>query len=219
MQLTKEQNKIVQCNLDNNQILKVVAFAGTGKTTTLVEYAKARPMTRFLYVAFNKSVQLEAVSKFPKNVTCKTAHSLAWPGFGNKHRDRLTTNFKANTVKEALDLGDYEAAKFTIDTLTNYLISDDQKVSSKHISFVAQQRYQYADHDMPDFVDLANRLGRLMCDGTDERVGMLHDGYLPQLCLRCQMIFPEVQCPEIIVYMPRNRFKHGFCMVINRDIL
>jgi len=179
MQLTDEQKKIVACDLGKDQILKVVAFAGTGKTTTLIEYAKARPATRFLYVAFNKSVQLEAASKFPKNVTCKTAHSLAWPGFGSRHRDRLMAGFKANTVKEALGLGDYEAAKFTIDTLTNYLISDATKVSAKHIPVVARQRYEYADRkDIPDFVDLANRLGRLMCDGADDRIGMLHDGYL-----------------------------------------
>jgi len=179
MQLTNEQKKIVECDLNKNKILKVVAFAGTGKTSTLVEYAKTRPQTRFLYVAFNKSVQLEAASKFPKNVTCKTAHSLAWPGFGSKHRDRMTANFKANTVKEALGLKDYEAAKFTIDTLTNYLISDAPKVSTRHIPFVTRQRYRYSDHrDMPDFVDLANRLGRLMCEGTDDRIGMLHDGYL-----------------------------------------
>jgi F-box protein 18 (helicase) len=178
MKLTDEQKKIVQCDLGKDQILKVVAFAGTGKTTTLVEYAKARPQTRFLYVAFNKSVQLEAASTFPKNVTCKTAHSLAWPGFGSKHRNRLITGFKANTVKDALGLGDYEAAKFTIDTLTNYLISDAPKMSSQHISVIARQRYKYSDHDTQDFVDSANRLGRLMCDGTDDRIGMLHDGYL-----------------------------------------
>jgi F-box protein 18 (helicase) len=31
---------------------------------------------------------------------------------------------------------------------------------------------------MPDFVDLANQLGRRMYDKTDEHIGMLHDGYL-----------------------------------------
>ena len=31
---------------------------------------------------------------------------------------------------------------------------------------------------MPNFVDLANQLGRRMCDKKDDQIGMLHDGYL-----------------------------------------
>ncbi|MFC1885456.1 UvrD-helicase domain-containing protein [Thermodesulfobacteriota bacterium] len=179
MQSTKEQKKIVQYNLDNDQILKVVALAGTGKTTTLEKYAEARPSKRFLYVAFNKSVQVEAEAKFPNNVTCKTAHGLAWPGFGNKHRDRLMSGFKANTVKKALDLKKYVTAKFTIDTLINYLISDDVKVKKKHIPSAARQYYRDLKRKkIPDFVDMANYLRRLMYNGSDKRIGMLHDGYL-----------------------------------------
>jgi F-box protein 18 (helicase) len=179
MELTEEQKEIIDYNLEKNSVLKIIAFAGTGKTTTLVEYAKARPHTRFLYISFNKSVQIEAASKFPKNVTCKTAHSLAWWGFGNKHKDRLVPSFKANTVKDVLDLDSYEDGKFTIDTLINYLVSADPKVSKRHIPHTARQHYEYLkEAEMPNFVDLANRLGRLMCDGSDDQIGMLHDGYL-----------------------------------------
>lgn len=41
--LTQEQEEIVKCSmkLKKEQILKVNAFAGTGKTTTLIEIAKA----------------------------------------------------------------------------------------------------------------------------------------------------------------------------------
>ncbi len=144
-----------------------------------MEYAKARPTTRFIYISFNKSVQIEAALKFPQNVTCKTAHSLAWWGFGDKHKDRLVPSFKANTVKDVLELDSYEDAKFTIDTLINYLVSAAPKVSKRHIPGAARQHYEYLkESEMPNFVDLANRLGRLMCDGSDERIGMLHDGYL-----------------------------------------
>ena len=91
MKLTDEQISIVQCDLQPGEILKVMAFAGTGKTTTLVEYAKARHHMRFLYVAFNKSVQLEAAQKFPEHVVCKTSHALAFPTHGSKHKDRLVS--------------------------------------------------------------------------------------------------------------------------------
>lgn len=178
MELTREQKDIVARDLRPGQLLKVVAFAGTGKTTTLVEYAKARPHMRFLYVAFNKSVQKEAERKFPANVTARTSHALAFRSHGYMHRHRLVPGYKPSTVREALGLEHYEDAKYAIDTLTNYLVSKDAKVSKKHIPFDAGILYQQKRRPAPDFVRLANRLGRIMCDETDDSVGMLHDGYL-----------------------------------------
>jgi superfamily I DNA/RNA helicase len=79
MKLTKEQEKI----LASEGNIKINAVAGSGKTTTVVEYAKTRPSnSSILYLAFNKSVKLEAELKFAKynlkNVTIETAHSLAF---------------------------------------------------------------------------------------------------------------------------------------------
>ena len=42
------------------RLVKLVAFAGTGKTTTLVGYAQARPNKRILYLCYNKSVEIVA---------------------------------------------------------------------------------------------------------------------------------------------------------------
>lgn len=178
MKLTQEQKDIVSCNLAAGQVLKVLAFAGTGKTTTLIEYALAHPEKRILYVAFNKSVQLEAAAKFPRNVVCKTSHALAFARFGARHRNRLVPGFKANTVMDALDLANYEDAKFAIDTLLNYLVSADPRVSQRHVPHVARPHYQQVGLAMPNLVDLANKLGRMMCDGSNPNIGMLHDGYL-----------------------------------------
>ena len=61
MKLTKEQTDII--NSTGN--IKINAVAGSGKTTTIIEYARTRPAdSRILYLAFNKSVKLEAVRKF-----------------------------------------------------------------------------------------------------------------------------------------------------------
>jgi F-box DNA helicase 1 len=178
IQLTSEQNKIISCDLNPGESLKVIAFAGTGKTSTLVEYTRTRPMMRFLYIAFNKSVQLEAAEKFPKNVIAKTSHSLAFSSIGYRHKNRLSSGFKANTVMDVLKLENFEDARFTIDTLNNYLISSAPKVTKFHIPYPAKIFYEQKKEIFPDFVYLANRLGRLMCDGSDKRIGMLHDGYL-----------------------------------------
>jgi F-box protein, helicase, 18 len=79
MQLTSEQKAIIHS--EGN--IKINAVAGSGKTSTIIEYAMAKPKTaRILYLAFNKSVKLEAIQKFKarglKNVQVETAHSLAY---------------------------------------------------------------------------------------------------------------------------------------------
>lgn len=178
MKLTKEQKKIVRTDLAPGQVMKIMAFAGTGKTTTLLEYTKKRPDTKFLYIAFNKSVQLEAQARFPGNVTARTCHALAFRHKGFKYKDRMTKGFRANQVMAALGLEKYEDARFTIDTLQNYLVSPDPKVAKKHIPASARIFYKKNSSQLPDLVDFANKLGRLMCDGTDDTIGMLHDGYL-----------------------------------------
>ncbi|WP_223654078.1 UvrD-helicase domain-containing protein [Hymenobacter psoromatis] len=79
MNLTAEQTAI----LAFQGHLKINAVAGSGKTTTMVEYARAQPVTaRILYLAFNKTVRQEAIRKFQAaglpNVVVETAHSLAF---------------------------------------------------------------------------------------------------------------------------------------------
>ncbi|MCD4735251.1 MAG: hypothetical protein K8R53_04355, partial [Bacteroidales bacterium] len=79
MKLTNEQKAII--NSTGN--IKINAVAGSGKTTTIIEYAKSRPSNKkILYLAFNKSVKNEAIKKFSslgmKNVKVETAHSLAF---------------------------------------------------------------------------------------------------------------------------------------------
>lgn len=78
MQLTDEQQAILEAEGD----IKVNAVAGSGKTTTILEYAKKRKGSPILYIAFNKSVKQEAEQKLQamalNNVQVETAHSLAY---------------------------------------------------------------------------------------------------------------------------------------------
>ena len=79
MQLTSEQEAIIQ----SDENIKINAVAGSGKTTTVIQYAKSRdPKSKILYLAFNKSVKNEAIQKFQaqglNNVKVETAHSLAF---------------------------------------------------------------------------------------------------------------------------------------------
>jgi F-box protein, helicase, 18 len=79
MNFTKEQTDIINSSGD----IKINAVAGSGKTTTIVEYARTRPPgSRILYLAFNKSVRTEATRRFAgqglHHVKVETAHSLAY---------------------------------------------------------------------------------------------------------------------------------------------
>ena len=77
MNLTVEQEACIQGAILGDG-LKIKAFAGSGKTSTLAEIARNLKPKRGLYLAYNKSIQLEAKDKFPDNVDCKTSHSLAY---------------------------------------------------------------------------------------------------------------------------------------------
>ncbi len=79
MNLTDEQKDIILIsqNMRPNEILKIQACAGSGKTSTLIEIARANPNAKFLYLAFNKAIVEEVKNKFSNNVKVKTTHSLA----------------------------------------------------------------------------------------------------------------------------------------------
>jgi hypothetical protein len=68
--------------------LVLQAGAGTGKTTTLAMLAAGTAKSG-RYIAFNKSIANDAAHKFPSNVRCRTAHSLAFGAVGHKYGSRM----------------------------------------------------------------------------------------------------------------------------------
>lgn len=108
LSLTSEQTSILASTTD----ICINAVAGSGKTTTLLHYAATRPKgSRILYLAFNKSVRLEARRKFDEkglnHVQIETAHSLAYKAVvlrqGYKVRGQ---NYTAFEIAQLLHLGD-----------------------------------------------------------------------------------------------------------------
>ena len=80
MNLTDEQHAICQAarDLDVGSSLKIQAFAGTGKTTTLAAIAESLARRKFLYLVLNRAAADEAERKMPSNVMVRTAHALAF---------------------------------------------------------------------------------------------------------------------------------------------
>jgi F-box protein, helicase, 18 len=106
MKLTNEQAAIVQERAD----VKVNAVAGSGKTTTIIEYARQRQEARgLLYIAFNKSVKLEAEQKFARaglsNVRVETAHSLAYKHVVMGSGVRVRFGYQTHELVKILGLG------------------------------------------------------------------------------------------------------------------
>jgi superfamily I DNA/RNA helicase len=91
MNLTNEQQIICQAarDLGEKSALKIQAFAGTGKTTTLAAIAESQPQRKFLYLVFNRAAADEAQLKMPSNVRVRTAHAVAFRSLGYIYKSRL----------------------------------------------------------------------------------------------------------------------------------
>lgn len=101
MQYTEEQERIIK---SNDKVILIKAFAGTGKTTVLKGYSKARPETKFLYLAFNAAIVKEAEGKFPENVTVSTMHSLAYKKIGYLYKKKLKGNLTKFDIMNYFEL-------------------------------------------------------------------------------------------------------------------
>lgn len=85
---TKQQGLAIdQARLQHS--FKIVAYAGTGKTTTLQMISQAMPSRKGLYLAFNKAIATHAQSQFSPSVDCRTFHSLAFRHVASSITDKL----------------------------------------------------------------------------------------------------------------------------------
>ena len=186
MEYTEEQKGIINFDPSPGEVVKVNAFAGTGKTTLLKGYTLARPNTKFLYVCFNKAIQEEAQRKFPPWVNCRTIHSLAYAAIGRKYRHKLIPSLKAVVAAQALGLDDLEKVRSGIDTLHQYLISADEQITADHVP--AAVRYMYSRRKIDQVLKIASDLWNAMGDVNEEKIGATHDYYLK----RYQLMGPKL---------------------------
>jgi ATP-dependent exoDNAse (exonuclease V) beta subunit len=79
MRLTDQQRAAIEAD---EPVVKINAVAGSGKTTTLIEYAARRSGQSILYLTYNKSVAEEVRAKVAErrldHVKVHTIHSLAY---------------------------------------------------------------------------------------------------------------------------------------------
>lgn len=133
--LSEEQETAVNCRSD---FININAFAGTGKTTTLLNYALMYPKQSFLYICYNKSIQQHAEKIFPSNVKVKTSHSLAYGYVGHHYRHKLKPFITSQNIMDALDsrIKVKDTVTFTdliIKTLEKFCFSEERVISENHL--------------------------------------------------------------------------------------
>ncbi|PWY99727.1 P-loop containing nucleoside triphosphate hydrolase protein [Testicularia cyperi] len=206
--LTEEQTRFVHCDVRPGELVKVQAFAGTGKTRSLLAYAERRPQKRFLYIAFNVSAANSARARFPSNVDCRTMHSVALrqvvlnagQEIGDlRARDvikllgerlpegqMLRAQSMATQTGRDPKLTPTAVATYVLATLQRYFYSDDAHITpDKHVpSKVAID----TDLKVRSVARCAQDLWDLIRSGVDERtnkpVRCPHDGYVKLLQLQ-----------------------------------
>ncbi|XP_057589911.1 F-box DNA helicase 1 isoform X3 [Hippopotamus amphibius kiboko] len=190
IQLTHEQRLILSHKMEPLQVVKIMAFAGTGKTSTLVKYAEKWSESRFLYVTFNKSIAKQAELVFPSNVICKTFHSMAYGHIGRKYQLKKKLNlfkltpFMVNSVL-AEGKGGFIRAKLVCKTLENFFASADEELTIDHVPIWCKnsqgQRVMVEQGEKLNGVLEASRLWdnmRKLGECKEEAYHMTHDGYL-----------------------------------------
>lgn len=188
IELSEEQELI--CNSNANEI-KVNAFAGTGKTTTLLHYSQQRPNQRILYICYNKTIQLEAETKFPKHVVKKTSHSLAYGYVGFKYKHKLGAFISNLAIKTHLNLQKSKnpdiAAKVLVATVENFCSSKSYCFEPEHLPYdlllmsgIIDKNYskEHIEKIESAILHRAHILWTLMCDTNNTDISMTHDGYL-----------------------------------------
>lgn len=94
----------------------IQAVAGSGKTSTIVEATKLIPVNqRVLFLAFNKNIQEELVTRLPKHIYCKTLHAFGLSLFNNNTGayPRITGDKVETIINEVTKhLEDWEKREF-----------------------------------------------------------------------------------------------------------
>lgn len=173
MQPTEEQERIVASDAGS---LVVEAGAGAAKTTTLGLYASARPRSRILYLAFNKSIQLEAAARMPPNVNCRTTHSIAWRKatelFGGEASQRVGKTY-ASSVARTFRCGPLVATA-ALQAIQNWCGSLSSQIDASHVPTDIAERLA----DPGSVVEIARATWARMCRPDGGELRLPHDGYL-----------------------------------------
>ncbi|MDR3176947.1 MAG: AAA family ATPase [Desulfovibrio sp.] len=178
-QLTDEQKQIVETEHD---ILTVTAYAGTGKTSALRAFAKARLEEKMLYLVFNRGMSQAAKKAFADcpNVEIATFHALAW-----RHRPCEIKSSVGYVPPQALrdhlrkfDMpDDFRAVGLLHNVLTAFMMSADAVAGQTVEKLPLRRRKELSDNglDPGKLSQIAEKLWENLLDNPEH---VPHNAYL-----------------------------------------
>lgn len=191
--LTDEQQHAVELAVKHRGNVKIEAFAGTGKTTTLKAIGQAMGSKKGLYLAFNKSIADEAARTFPRTVQCKTVHALAFREMGSIYKPRLKQRLTAQAIAHELNVTDWNGFQATAlsqmaqQTVSRFCQGDADELARKHTPRDAIKSFEATGgvdaQSLEEVVmGIARQLWRRMEDPKGS-IPVTHDFYLKKWAL------------------------------------
>ncbi|MBL8542526.1 MAG: UvrD-helicase domain-containing protein [Hyphomonadaceae bacterium] len=173
--------------------LKICAFAGAGKTSTLKLMANEREGAG-LYLAFNSKIASDARGDFSREVDCRTTHSLAARSVQGQHGFARAKMFnrigamqlasvlelKNRKVDDVVTLTPAQQAFLFLATVRRFAQSADQAIGPEHVMTTPRLlglRPDVRAAMSARVLDEATKLWARMTSATDE-MPLGHDGYL-----------------------------------------
>jgi UvrD/REP helicase N-terminal domain len=174
--------------------LRIDAYAGTGKTTTLQLLAASTPK-KGLYLAFNRSIANEAQARFPAQVKCATSHSVAFHSVRKVlgyPEWKLTGTLSANLIVESFRMPEVVSfscgvvlpkrsyASVLLDALKQFLQSAEETPQTSHIPRYGVLR-ALKNEDFGGFGEQAIKHVEAIWNAMQHKTAGLplgHDGYL-----------------------------------------
>ena len=164
IQPTEEQQAAVDKFL-TSRVLKIIAFAGAGKTTTLRMLAQAT-RARGIYLAFNRAVADEARVTFPRSANCQTTHAIAFKAMIPRYlstakmvnalhaRQLAALPFQTDRIfSKAFRLDGVQQAYLVLGTVNQFCQSNDPAIGLEHV---------------PQYARLLGVRKDIVCDIRDE---------------------------------------------------
>src|SRR3954451_9381973 len=197
MNLTPEQQAIISSTGN----IKINAVAGSGKTTTIIEYAKTRASnSQILYLAFNKSVKLEAAKKFAdeglQHVKVETAHSLAYKHIVHWNNYSIKPQgYKTNEIAELLHLeangekhAEYIVANHINKFIAYFCNSDKRKVQElNYLETIHDEKAKTFVRNYYNYIEAKTRL--LLSKMDKGEIAITHDFYLKKFQLSNPVLY------------------------------
>lgn len=192
---TPEQEQALEA-FQTGDHLKINAFAGSGKTSTLALLAR-NARGAGLYVAFNRACVNDAAQRFGDNVVCQTLHATAHRALrGDFKRNKLAGKLNPNVVLgyfniEPFDCGisklsDKQLAGLALATFRRFAHSSESDISRievpqfGHLALVPPDLLRKLTTTIHGVVAA---MWQKMCDPSSA-MPLGHDGYLKYWALR-----------------------------------